>query len=69
MTPERSAIFTKNRFISKIVKQLLESLFSYCNTVFSIMNKVFIEKKWKRKQSVELIKYSRIGELEALFKI
>ena len=47
MTPERSAIFTKNRFISKIVKQLLESLFSYCNTGFSIMNKVFIEKKEK----------------------
>ena len=48
MKTTRSVIFAKNSLISKMVNYLLEAFFSYCNAVFSIMNKAFIEKDEKR---------------------
>ena len=42
---------------------------SYCNMVFSITNKVFIEKNAKENMVLEILKYSGIEFFKIMFKV
>ena len=67
---KRSVIFSKNSLINKIVKLLLEKVFSsYCNAVVSTMNKVIIEKNEKYNIFLRDQKHSGIGVSKIVYKI